>query len=78
LADGRIGRCPVGDTVEVLDHYQEAWTRHQELLEMGVAREFARLVLPVGISTEIYWSVNARAAMPATHAACVEFGRRGP
>ena len=63
---------------------------------------------PVGIYTELYWSVNARALMnfialrnaqqamweirqygsavedfsaapmPATHAAFVEFGRRGP
>lgn len=44
-------------------HYQEAWNRYQELLEMGVARELARLVLPVGIYTEFYWSVNARALM---------------
>ncbi|MGH2717984.1 MAG: FAD-dependent thymidylate synthase [Actinomycetota bacterium] len=43
--------------------YQEAWNRYQELLEMGVARELARLVLPVGIYTEFYWSVNARALM---------------
>src|SRR5437763_16287658 len=42
-------------------HYQEAWNRYQELLEMGVARELARLVLPVGSYTEFYWSVNARA-----------------
>jgi len=67
-----------------------------------------RLGLPVGVSTEFYWSVHARAvmnfialcnaeqamweirqygaavedvfaaAMPATHAAFVEFGRRAP
>lgn len=43
--------------------YQEAWNCYQELLEMGVARELARLVLPVGIYTEFYWSVNARALM---------------
>jgi thymidylate synthase (FAD) len=43
--------------------YQEAWNGYQELLEMGVARELARLVLPVGIYTEFYWSVNARALM---------------
>src|SRR5712691_5334476 len=44
-------------------HYQEAWNRYQELLEMGIARELARLVLPVGIYTEFYWSVNARSLM---------------
>lgn len=43
--------------------YQEAWNAYQELMEMGVARELARLVLPVGIYTEFYWSVNARALM---------------
>jgi len=43
--------------------YQEAWNRYQELLELGVAREQARLVLPVGIYTEFYWSVNARSLM---------------
>ncbi len=49
----------VGDTVEVLDH---GFVR-PELVEMGVARELARLVLPVGICTELYWSVNTRALM---------------
>ncbi|HLF70262.1 MAG TPA: FAD-dependent thymidylate synthase [Actinomycetota bacterium] len=43
--------------------YQDAWNLYQELLEMGLARELARLVLPVGIYTEFYWSVNARALM---------------
>jgi thymidylate synthase (FAD) len=44
-------------------HYQECWNRYQELLEMGIARELARLVLPVAIYTEFYWSVNARSLM---------------
>lgn len=44
-------------------HYQESWNRYQELLEMGIAREVARLVLPVAIYTEFYWSVNARSLM---------------
>jgi hypothetical protein len=35
-----------------------------------------RLVPSVDVDTEFYWSVNA--AMPATHAALVEFGRRAP
>lgn len=44
-------------------HYQEAWNTYQELLESGVAREVARFVLPVGLYTEFYWTVNARALM---------------
>lgn len=44
-------------------HYQEAWNTYQELLEAGVAKEVARFVLPVGLYTEFYWTVNARALM---------------
>ncbi|WP_293179986.1 FAD-dependent thymidylate synthase, partial [Oceanithermus sp.] len=34
---------------------REAYARYQKLLELGVAREQARSVLPVGIYTEFYW-----------------------
>ncbi len=37
--------------------------RYQELLAAGVAKEVARTVLPVGLYTEFYWSVNARSLM---------------
>lgn len=37
-------------------------TYHQ-LLENGVAKEVARIVLPVNTYTEFYWSVNARSVM---------------
>ena len=30
---------------------------------MGVARELARAVMPVGAYTEFYWTVNARSLM---------------
>lgn len=43
--------------------YQEAWNLYQEMLEMGVAKELARFVLPVALYTEFYWTVNARALM---------------
>jgi thymidylate synthase (FAD) len=43
--------------------YRETWDAYGELVEMGVARELARLVLPVGLYTEFYWTVNARALM---------------
>jgi thymidylate synthase (FAD) len=33
------------------------------MLEQGIARELARLVLPVAMYTEFYWTVNARALM---------------
>ncbi len=34
---------------------RDVYARYQELLELGVAREQARSVLPVGIYTEFYW-----------------------
>ena len=43
--------------------YAAAFGTYQRLVEQGVAREVARAVLPVGIYTEFYWTVNARALM---------------
>ena len=43
--------------------YAESYGRYQELLDAGVAKEVARSVLPVGLYTEFYWSVNARSLM---------------
>lgn len=36
---------------------------YQTLLKAGVAREMARMVLPVNLYTEWYWTVNARALL---------------
>ena len=43
--------------------YRTAYRTYQELLAEGVAREVARAVLPVGLYTEFYWTVNARSLM---------------
>ena len=45
------------------EQYRGAFAAYQRLVEQGVAREVARAVLPVGIYTEFYWTVNARALM---------------
>jgi len=45
------------------DHYREAWNLYRDMLDLGVAKEVARFVLPVGLYTEFYWTVNARALM---------------
>lgn len=45
---------------EVYDH---AYSVYQKLLEMGVARELARIVLPLSLYTEFYWTVNLRSLM---------------
>lgn len=36
---------------------------YRELLELGVARELARIVLPLSTYTQFYWTVNARSLM---------------
>lgn len=43
--------------------YQTAWDAYQLLVERGVAREVARNVLPVGIYTQFYATVNPRNLM---------------
>ena len=43
--------------------YKVAYDVYQDLLAQGVAKELARLVLPVGTYTEFYWTVNARSLM---------------
>ena len=45
---------------EVYDH---AYRAYEDLLARGVAKEIARNVLPVGIYTQFYWTVNARSLM---------------
>jgi thymidylate synthase (FAD) len=40
-----------------------AYEVYQALLEMGVAKEQARVVLPVSMMTQFYWTLNARSLM---------------
>jgi thymidylate synthase (FAD) len=60
---------PVPDDVaettreEIRQVYERAYSAYERLVELGVARELARAVLPVGAYTEFYWTVNARALM---------------
>lgn len=36
---------------------------YKDMLSAGVAREMARMVLPVNLYTEFYWTINARSLM---------------
>jgi thymidylate synthase (FAD) len=40
-----------------------ALAAYRDLLKAGVAREMARMVLPVNLYTQFYWTVNARSLM---------------
>jgi len=43
--------------------YDAAFETYERLVELGVARELARCVMPVGAYTEFYWTINARSLM---------------
>lgn len=40
-----------------------SWVRYESLLADGIAKEVARMVLPVNIYSQMYWTVNARSLM---------------
>lgn len=43
--------------------YRLCYEAYQSLIESGVRRELARLVLPVSLYTQFIWTVNARSLM---------------
>lgn len=45
------------------DQVNQSFRTYNYLIERGVAKEIARVVLPVATFTEFYWTVNARALM---------------
>lgn len=45
------------------DIFEESYRTYKELLSFGVARELARIVLPLATYTQFYWTVNARSLM---------------
>ena len=68
---GKPGRYTYEDNPELtlglqaalITSYEQAMEVYYSLLEQGVAKEQARLVLPVGIMTQFYWTVNGRSIM---------------
>jgi thymidylate synthase (FAD) len=40
-----------------------AYEAYAEMIALGVAKEVARTVLPMGMFTQFYWTVNARSLM---------------
>lgn len=51
----------------IANAYDYAWDAYDRLIEGGVAKEDARMVLPNGAPTELYVSMNARALIEASH-----------
>ncbi|HEY7875573.1 MAG TPA: FAD-dependent thymidylate synthase [Actinomycetota bacterium] len=53
-----------GETIDTFQRiYKELYQEYLGLVEKGVAKELARAVLPFGIFTQFYWTLNARALM---------------
>lgn len=48
---------------KIADSYNAAFKLYQELLEKGVAKEHARIVLPLSLYTQFYWTINSRSLM---------------
>lgn len=65
---GRYWYVPLGDTEKEIKvehalqrHYDETYQLYENLIRLGVAKEQARLVLPVGMYTQFYFKTNLRA-----------------
>ena len=43
--------------------YRAAFYSYNEMLSLGIAKELARVVLPLGLYTEFLWTVNLRSLM---------------
>lgn len=48
---------------EIILHSQRAFDLYRKLLDQGIAKEQARMVLPLNLYTEARWSANARSMM---------------
>ncbi len=43
--------------------YKDLFAEYEGLIEKGVAKELARAILPFGVYTQFYWTLNARSLM---------------
>lgn len=48
---------------ELCEAYETEYARYERLLALGIAKEVARMCLPVGINTSMYATCNARSLM---------------
>lgn len=55
-----FGRDAIDATNELKRHCESSYYLYQKMIEAGIAREMARMVLPINIYTEIYstWDMN--------------------
>lgn len=47
----------------MIEAYEVSWQCYKRMLDAGIAKEQARMVLPVGLYTKMIWSCNPRSLM---------------
>ncbi|WP_030386502.1 FAD-dependent thymidylate synthase [Streptomyces sp. NRRL S-241] len=62
----------------MLEAYGEAFLAYKDMLKAGIAREVARMVLPVGLFTSYYATCNARSLMHFLSLRTISEGSRFP
>ncbi|MHB2026945.1 MAG: FAD-dependent thymidylate synthase [Elusimicrobiota bacterium] len=50
-------------TAKFKEQIERSAALYEEMIAAGVAREMARMILPVNLYTQFYWTVNARSLM---------------
>ncbi len=59
-----VDEALAAETIDTFQRvYKNLYEEYNALLDRGVAKEVARALLPVGIYTQFYWTVNARSLM---------------
>jgi len=48
---------------EMMNHFKKAIDLYRKLVESGLRKEAARTVLPAGLRTTLYWTINMRSLM---------------
>lgn len=52
------------DVQGILNHQcEDAWNHYTWMIDQGIAKEVARMTLPLNTYTQMYWTVNARSLM---------------
>src|SRR6056300_1160733 len=53
--------------IKIRKHFDDAMTLYQSMLDMGIAKESARFVLPLATPTRLYMSGSCRSWIPYIH-----------
>jgi thymidylate synthase (FAD) len=48
---------------KIEEHYDQSFKLYHDLLQAGIAKEHARLVLPLALYTQFYWTLNTRSLL---------------